>query len=293
MTGAELRFERRRRRVTADLRGDLNDLVRRCRALLDLDADPDAIAAVLGGETLSASGPACGHPARSTASRSRCARSSASRSPSPARGRCSARMAADGPFPRPRRARARERPRTCRCRARAARRSIALASGDAARGDQGVGPWTLALRADALRRPRRLPADRRRGPPRARASGGDAGAAERWRPFRSYAVHHLWADAAATASPLRLPLRPRARLERGLAALGGLQLARLRRARELRAPCATRAADRGRAGGAGAATGAGSGAGRPPGPAARACRWASRSTLRAPPPRAAQFSPIV
>ena len=29
--------------------------------------------------------------------------------------------------------------------------------------------------------------------------GGEAGAAERWRPFRSYATHHLWASGAAGA----------------------------------------------------------------------------------------------
>jgi AraC family transcriptional regulator of adaptative response / DNA-3-methyladenine glycosylase II len=29
------------------------------------------------------------------------------------------------------------------------------------------------------------------------ALGGDAAAAERWRPFRAYAVHHLWASLSS------------------------------------------------------------------------------------------------
>jgi AraC family transcriptional regulator of adaptative response / DNA-3-methyladenine glycosylase II len=32
--------------------------------------------------------------------------------------------------------------------------------------------------------------------------GADPSAAERWRPWRSYALHHLW-DCAARESPLR------------------------------------------------------------------------------------------
>jgi AraC family transcriptional regulator, regulatory protein of adaptative response / DNA-3-methyladenine glycosylase II len=58
----------------------------------------------------------------------------------------------------------------------------------------GIGPWTadyIALRAlgdpDVF-----LAADL--GVRRAlERLGGDAGLAERWRPFRSYATHHLWA----------------------------------------------------------------------------------------------------
>jgi AraC family transcriptional regulator of adaptative response / DNA-3-methyladenine glycosylase II len=33
--------------------------------------------------------------------------------------------------------------------------------------------------------------------------GVDAGRAERWRPYRSYALHHLWTIAGATARPVR------------------------------------------------------------------------------------------
>jgi AraC family transcriptional regulator of adaptative response / DNA-3-methyladenine glycosylase II len=60
----------------------------------------------------------------------------------------------------------------------------------------GIGPWTsdyVALRAlgdpDVF-----LAADL--GVRRAlRRLGADARVAERWRPFRSYATHHLWASA--------------------------------------------------------------------------------------------------
>jgi len=76
---------------------------------------------------------------------------------------------------------------------------------------RGVGPWTagyVAMRAlgdpDAF-----LPGDvalrhavvRQGGPPDPR---GIAALAQRWRPWRSYAVHHLWASLAP-AEPAATP----------------------------------------------------------------------------------------
>ena len=63
----------------------------------------------------------------------------------------------------------------------------------------GIGPWTVAyIRMRALSDPDAFPATDA-GVLRALAGlGAGAGAAERWRPWRSYAVHHLW----ATLEPL-------------------------------------------------------------------------------------------
>ena len=59
----------------------------------------------------------------------------------------------------------------------------------------GHRPVDRRLRADArARRSRRVPADRpRRRVARSTRLGIDADRAERWRPWRSYALHHLWA----------------------------------------------------------------------------------------------------
>jgi len=66
----------------------------------------------------------------------------------------------------------------------------------------GIGPWTVAyIRMRALSDPDAFPATDV-GVLRALAAlGASAGvaAAERWRPWRSYAVHHLWATLEPTA----------------------------------------------------------------------------------------------
>ena len=70
----------------------------------------------------------------------------------------------------------------------------------------GIGPWTVAyIRMRALSDPDAFPATDV-GVLRALAAlGGSAGvaAAERWRPWRSYAVHHLWATLEPTARDTR------------------------------------------------------------------------------------------
>jgi AraC family transcriptional regulator of adaptative response / DNA-3-methyladenine glycosylase II len=70
----------------------------------------------------------------------------------------------------------------------------------------GIGPWTVAyIRMRALSDPDAFPATDV-GVLRALASlGASAGvaAAERWRPWRSYAVHHLWATLEPTARETR------------------------------------------------------------------------------------------
>ena len=68
----------------------------------------------------------------------------------------------------------------------------------------GIGPWTadyIALRALGDRR--RVPGRRPRPAPRGAAPSaspttraGLAACAERWRPWRRYAAHHLWAAGA-------------------------------------------------------------------------------------------------
>jgi AraC family transcriptional regulator of adaptative response / DNA-3-methyladenine glycosylase II len=70
----------------------------------------------------------------------------------------------------------------------------------------GIGPWTVAyIRMRALSDPDAFPATDV-GVLRALAAlGASAGvaAAERWRPWRSYAVHHLWATLEPTARETR------------------------------------------------------------------------------------------
>ena len=196
--GAELRFEPDGT-VTADLRGDLHDLVRRCRALLDLDADPDAIAAVLSGERLFRFRPGLRSPG--AFDRFEVAvRAIVGQQVSVAGARTVlSRMAADGLFPHPR-ALARVEPADLPMPRTRGAALVALANGEPLEEIRGVGPWTVGYVRMRCGDPDVfLPTDVavRRALERA---GGDAGAAERWRPFRSYAVHHLWADGAATAS---------------------------------------------------------------------------------------------
>ena len=72
---------------------------------------------------------------------------------------------------------------------------------------RGVGPWTAAYVAmRALRDPDAFPASDlglRRAYARHSGSDGDALAAqaERWRPWRAYAAMHLWHDTAPTLAP--------------------------------------------------------------------------------------------
>ena len=58
----------------------------------------------------------------------------------------------------------------------------------------GIGPWTVAyIRMRALSDPDAFPATDGGVLKALAAHGADVAAAERWRPWRSYAVHHLWA----------------------------------------------------------------------------------------------------
>jgi AraC family transcriptional regulator of adaptative response / DNA-3-methyladenine glycosylase II len=205
-------------------RRDVHEAVRRCRRLLDLDADPAAVAATLGDDPLLgplvAARPGLRSPGAADGAEL-AVRAVVGQHISVAGARTllgrlvraygeplggahlfptSERLAAidPGSLPLPR-ARARTlgalaralrdgeldlRPGADRERVRA--RLLAI---------PGIGPWTadyVAMRAlgdpDVL-----LAADL--GVRRAlERLGGDPGAAERWRPFRSYATHHLWAS---------------------------------------------------------------------------------------------------
>lgn len=70
----------------------------------------------------------------------------------------------------------------------------------------GIGPWTVAyIRMRALSDPDAFPATDV-GVLRALAAlgaGAGVAVAERWRPWRSYAVHHLWATLEPAARETR------------------------------------------------------------------------------------------
>ena len=214
-------------RLWLDDPGDRDAAVARCRRLLDLDADPAAVAAhlepnpVLGGAG-APGGRACGCPAAPAASSSRCGRSSASRYRWPERGPFSGRLAArygvaPGRFPGPA-VLAEVDPGRSRSRAPAARpcasspgwrpaassTSTPGADPQATRsrllGIRGIGPWTaeyIAMRA--LGDPDAWPPGDvgvRHALERLGQAPGEPAAlklAEAWRPWRSYAVMHLWA----------------------------------------------------------------------------------------------------
>ena len=210
---------------TSDRR-DIHEAVRRCRWLLDLDADPAAIVAALGEDPLlaplvaarpglrspgAADGPelavraVVGQQISIAGARTLLGRLAAAHGTPHAGARLfptSEQLAAIDPetLPMPR-ARARTlgalvraisdgdlelHPGSDREHVRA--RLLAI---------PGIGPWTanyIALRA--LGDPDVFLAEDL-GVRRALARlGGDSTAAERWRPFRSYATHHLWADHA-------------------------------------------------------------------------------------------------
>jgi AraC family transcriptional regulator, regulatory protein of adaptative response / DNA-3-methyladenine glycosylase II len=208
-------------------RRDVHEAVRRCRWLLDLDADPAAIAAALGDDPLLAPLVAARPGLRSPGAADgaelavravvgqqisiagartllgRLADAHGTRHAGARLFPTSEQLAAidsDGlPLPR-------ARARTLAALARAlADGEIELRPGaDRERvrarllAIPGIGPWTadyIAMRAlgdaDVF-----LAGDL--GVRRALGRlGGEAGAAERWRPFRSYATHHLWASVPA------------------------------------------------------------------------------------------------
>lgn len=208
---------------------DIHEAVRRCRWLLDLDADPTAIAAALGDDPLLAPLVAAHPGLRSPGAADgaelavravvgqqislsgartllgRIAETHGSPSAGARLFPTSEQLAEIDPetLPMPR-ARARTLAALARAlcdgeldlhpgadRERIRARLLAI---------RGIGPWTadyVALRAlddpDVF-----IAADL--GVRRAlQRLGGEAGAAERWRPFRSYATHHLWASGAAGA----------------------------------------------------------------------------------------------
>jgi AraC family transcriptional regulator, regulatory protein of adaptative response / DNA-3-methyladenine glycosylase II len=205
-------------------RRDVHEAVRRCRWLLDLDADPAAIAAALGDDPLLAplvsARPGLRSPGAAdgaelavravvgqqisvAGARTVLGRLAEAHGTPHGGGRLfptGERLAAVDPetLPMPR-----ARARTIGALARAVSDGeLDLRPGadrEAVRARllaiPGIGPWTadyIALRAlgdpDVF-----LAADL--GVRRAlERLGGDPAAAERWRPFRSYATHHLWAD---------------------------------------------------------------------------------------------------
>ncbi|MFE5872092.1 AlkA N-terminal domain-containing protein [Streptomyces roseifaciens] len=72
----------------------------------------------------------------------------------------------------------------------------------------GIGPWTAGyIRMRALGDPDVLLGDDAGVRHGLAALGADPGAADAWRPWRSYALHHLW-NLAATAAPTRKDSRP-------------------------------------------------------------------------------------
>jgi AraC family transcriptional regulator, regulatory protein of adaptative response / DNA-3-methyladenine glycosylase II len=213
-------------------RRDIHEAVRRSRWLLDLDADPTAIAAVLGEDPLLAplvsARPGLRSPGAADGAEL-AVRAVAGQQISIAGARTllgrlaeahgtpfagarlfptSERLAAVDPetLPMPR-ARARTLSALARALSEGELELRPGADGERVRARlleiPGIGPWTsdyIALRAlgdpDVF-----LAGDL--GVRRAlERLGGDAGAAERWRPFRSYATHHLWA-AAGGAGPAR------------------------------------------------------------------------------------------
>ena len=205
-------------------RRDVHEAVRRCRWLLDLDADPAAIGAALGDDQLlgplvsarpglrspgAADGAelavraVVGQQISVAGARTLLGRLAEAHGTPHGGGRLfptGERLAAVDPetLPMPR-----ARARTIGALARAVSDGeLDLRPGadrEAVRARllaiPGIGPWTanyIALRAlgdpDVF-----LAADL--GVRRAlERLGGDPAAAERWRPFRSYATHHLWAD---------------------------------------------------------------------------------------------------
>jgi AraC family transcriptional regulator of adaptative response / DNA-3-methyladenine glycosylase II len=212
--------------VRTSERRDIHDAVRRCRRLLDLDADPAAVGGALGDDPLLgplvAARPGLRSPGAADGAElavravvgqqisiagartllGRLARAHgvphAGRWLFPTSEQLAAVDPADLPLPR---ARARTLGSLARAisegeldlrpgadRERSRTRLLAI---------PGIGPWTadyIAMRAlgdeDVF-----LAADL--GVRRALGRlGGDPGAAESWRPFRSYATHHLWASAS-------------------------------------------------------------------------------------------------
>jgi AraC family transcriptional regulator of adaptative response / DNA-3-methyladenine glycosylase II len=210
-------------------RRDIHEAVRRIRWLLDLDADPAAIAAVLGDDPLLAplvsARPGLRSPGAAdgaelavravvgqqisiAGARTLLARVAQAHGAPFAGTRVfptSERLAAVDPetLPMPR-ARARTLSALARTLSEGELELRPGADGERVRARllaiPGIGPWTagyIALRAlgdpDVF-----LAADL--GVRRAlERLGGDAGPAERWRPFRSYATHHLWTAAGGAA----------------------------------------------------------------------------------------------
>ena len=121
--------------------------------------------------------------------------------------------AADPPLPRRRRWRASIRP-CCRCRSAGGARSSSWRVEGSGRIDHDAGPDDVAASARGARdrpvdgrlrphagprRPRRVPPHGPRGQGRLPRLGVDAHHAERWRPWRSYALHHVWTAAGFPA----------------------------------------------------------------------------------------------
>ena len=174
--------------------GDLRDAVRRARAMLDVDADPGAIAATLSGDHVlpwrpgvRAPGAYDGYEVAIRAIVGQQISVAATRT-------VLGRMAAAGLFP-DREALAAADPAGLPMPRARAQALIEVARDRPLDAIKGVGPWTrayVALRSgdpDVF-----LPTDlvvRRELERR----GGTAADAERWRPYRSYAVHLLWAAA--------------------------------------------------------------------------------------------------
>jgi AraC family transcriptional regulator of adaptative response / DNA-3-methyladenine glycosylase II len=179
--------------ATLTARGDVQDLVRRARAMLDLDADPAAIAARLDRDPVLPFRPGIRSPGAFDPHEV-AVRAIVGQQVSVAGARTTlAKLAARGLFPQPdllARAGSEDLPMP-RTRGQAL---VDLANGKPLAEIKGVGPWTLAYVAMRTGDPDVfLPTDLvvRHALERL---GGAVDDAERWRPFRSYAVHQLWTD---------------------------------------------------------------------------------------------------
>jgi len=187
--------------ATLTAEGDVRDAVRRARAMLDLDADPAAIAAVLADDPLLPWRPGIRSPGAYDAYEVAIRAIVGQQISVAATRTVLGRMAAAGLFPQ-REALAEADPAALPMPRARAQALIEVARGRPLDAIKGVGSWTrayVALRSgdpDVF-----LPTDlvvRRELERR----GGTPADAERWRPFRSYAVHLLW-RAATQASGAR------------------------------------------------------------------------------------------
>jgi AraC family transcriptional regulator of adaptative response / DNA-3-methyladenine glycosylase II len=200
-----------------DLR-DLGSAVQRCRALLDLDSDPQAVADALGSDPI-VGALVRARPGRRVAGHvdgnELAVRAVLGQQVSLAgAATLAARLVSRYGEPL-------ERPVGTVTHVFPSAPALAAADAGAERADTarqlralpGIGPWTVSYIAmRALRDPDAFPASDLGVHHALEALGHDgrpaaaAALAERWRPYRAYAVQHLWATLSAAAPPPELEL---------------------------------------------------------------------------------------